>query len=259
MNALSRIDAISTLPSLVKKAADRLASAATAAEILDARDMASVAYDAAKKAARMARAKQAHDEIIAKVAHAQADALEIEATAKRRLADEYDAAQERGEVASNGQRGKAVPDGNGFSPPTAADIGITRKEVHDARQIRDAEKIQPGIVRRVLDERIASGQEPNRAALREAVIEVARRGQNDTSGTPSRNPLYQLPTVNGAAWTHLYGACRALSEWSEKDENMIAALRGMKERRDDQKLNVAAVRKCAATLNRFLGELEDAQ
>jgi hypothetical protein len=29
---------------------------------------------------------------------AQADALEIEAGAKRRLADEYDAAQERGEV-----------------------------------------------------------------------------------------------------------------------------------------------------------------
>jgi len=37
------------------------------------------------------------DELIAKVHRAQADALEIEATAKRRLADEYDVAQERGE------------------------------------------------------------------------------------------------------------------------------------------------------------------
>jgi hypothetical protein len=35
----------------------------------------------------------------AAVHRAQADALEIEAKAKRRLADEYDAAQERGEVA----------------------------------------------------------------------------------------------------------------------------------------------------------------
>jgi hypothetical protein len=32
----------------------------------------------------------------------QADALEIEAGAKRRLADEYDAAQERGEIANAG-------------------------------------------------------------------------------------------------------------------------------------------------------------
>lgn len=30
--------------------------------------------------------------------------MEIESTAKRRLADEYDAAQERGEVRSNGER-----------------------------------------------------------------------------------------------------------------------------------------------------------
>ncbi|MEY9532152.1 hypothetical protein [Sinorhizobium fredii] len=36
---------------------------------------------------------------IAAAHRAQADALEIESTAKRRLADAYDAAQERGEVA----------------------------------------------------------------------------------------------------------------------------------------------------------------
>ena len=52
------------LPSLVRTAAQKLASAETAAEVLDARDAASVAYDAAKSAARIARAKQAHDEII---------------------------------------------------------------------------------------------------------------------------------------------------------------------------------------------------
>ena len=48
-----------------------------------------------------------------------------------RLADEYDAAQERGEVAGNGQRGseKALADANSFSPATAADLGIRRDEM----------------------------------------------------------------------------------------------------------------------------------
>jgi len=39
-----------------------------------------------------------HDEIMAAVYRSQADALEIESLAKRRLADEYYAAQDRGEV-----------------------------------------------------------------------------------------------------------------------------------------------------------------
>jgi hypothetical protein len=79
----------------------------------------------------------------------QADALEIEAQAKRRLADEYDAAQERGEVAANGQRGKAVPDGNSLA--TVSDLGLTRKAIHEARQLRDAEAAAPGVIRRALD------------------------------------------------------------------------------------------------------------
>lgn len=40
--------------------------------------------------------EQVHDEVISTGYRAQADALEIESMAKRRLADEYDAAQERG-------------------------------------------------------------------------------------------------------------------------------------------------------------------
>ena len=91
----------------------------------------------AKRAARLQKAKHAHDELIAATHRAQADALEIEALAKRRLADEYDAAQERGEVASNGQRGKKdVPIENIFFPATVKDIGLTRKDIHEARQSR---------------------------------------------------------------------------------------------------------------------------
>lgn len=162
------------LTALVDRASKALAGARTAAEVLDARDMASVAYDAAKKAARLGKAKQAHDELIAAAYRAQADALEIEAQAKRRLADEYDAAQERGEVRTDGERGKAVPDQNGFSKPSASDVGLSRKDIHEARIIRDAEKESPGIIRQALDKMLESGGEPTKAGVRRAVLERAR-------------------------------------------------------------------------------------
>lgn len=165
-----------SLPGLVSSASQRLAHATSAAEVLEARDAASYAYDQAKAAARFAKAKGAHDELIAAVHRTQADALEIEAQAKRRLADEYDAAQDRGEVvgAHDGAK-KRVPDGNAIA--TVADLGLTRKQVHEARQIRDAEIVEPGIVRRVLDQRLAERQEPTKAAVREAVSNVVSLGE----------------------------------------------------------------------------------
>jgi hypothetical protein len=91
-----------TLPSLIDRATQALANARTAAEVLEARDMARMAYDAAKSFSRMEQAKRAHDTLIAEVYRAQANALAIEARAKMRLAEEYDAAQDRGEVAGHG-------------------------------------------------------------------------------------------------------------------------------------------------------------
>lgn len=152
-----------SLPSLVQRAASQLASATTAAEVLEARDTARVAYDAAKSAARFVKAKKAHDDVLAAVYRAQADALEIEALAKRRLADEYDAAQDRGEVASQGKPSSA----EGLA--TVADIGLSHKDIHEAREIRDAEAADPGIVRRAINEQIDAGEEPTRAGVRRAI------------------------------------------------------------------------------------------
>jgi hypothetical protein len=79
--------------------------------------------------------------LIAAAHRAQADALEIEAGAKRRLADEYDAAQERGEVPGHG--------GNRGNQHTGGKIedanlgGITGTDIHEARIIRDAEVARP--------------------------------------------------------------------------------------------------------------------
>jgi len=65
------------------------------------------------------RAKKADDDLIAAAFRAKADALKIEALAKRRLADEYDAAQGRGEVqkaGGDGRRRQPFPQRNPRSP-----------------------------------------------------------------------------------------------------------------------------------------------
>jgi len=196
---------VQTLPGLVQRAASQLASASTAAEVLEARDMASVAYDAAKKAARLQKAKGAHDELIAKAHRAQADALEIEAMAKRRLADEYDAAQLRGEVATVG---KPVNVPNGNNKPTAPEIGLSRKAIHEAREIRDAEETYPGIVRRTLDAALDAGEEPTKAAVRRAV---------GTRGRPMSATGKQLANLR-KAWREACPAVRQhfLTEITER-------------------------------------------
>lgn len=178
MTALAPIPlAAANLPGLIDRAATMLASAKTAAEVLEAREAAGLAYDVAKRAARLKSAKAAHDDLVAAAHRAQADALEIEAAAKRRLADEYDAAQARGEVASSGQRGpsKAVDDPNGFLPAKASDLGLRRDQIHDARRIRDAEAADPGIVRRTLDAKLERGEEPTRSAVRRAAEDRLQR------------------------------------------------------------------------------------
>jgi hypothetical protein len=74
-----------------------------------------------------------------------------------RLAEEYDAAQDRGEVASGSVRTDIVADHNDVRPATAADLGIRRDEIHEARQFRDAERADPGIIDRTISGMIERG------------------------------------------------------------------------------------------------------
>jgi hypothetical protein len=182
MTALATVpEEAHALRTLVDRASSALADARNAAEVLDARDMAGLAYDVAKRTARLQRAKSAHDDLIAAAHRSQAHALEIEACAKRRLADEYDAAQARGEVQRHGgQVPRGVADHN---IPSTADLGLRRDQIHEARLIRDAEAADPGIVRRTLDERLARGEEPTRAALRRAAQDRLQRSLNRLKST----------------------------------------------------------------------------
>ena len=154
--------------------------------MLEARDMARVAYDAAKSAGRILKAKQAHDSILADVHRAQAHALAIRARAEMRLAEEYDAAQARGEVAGHG-RSKVEPD----NVTTAADLGLRRDEIHEARKLRDAEKAEPGLIQSTLDALIDRGEEPTIAKLRSSIlaaVEDARRRPRSDRKNPNYVP-----------------------------------------------------------------------
>jgi len=75
----------------------------------------------------------------------QATALAIKARAKHRLAEDYDAAQARGEaVGVRGGKRKSIGDANASGPATAAEFGLTRYELLEARLVRDAEALRPG-------------------------------------------------------------------------------------------------------------------
>ena len=185
---------------LVDRAADTLARAVMAADVLDARDQAAFAYDASKTAARLLKAKGAHDDVVSAIYRTQADALEIESLAKRRLADEYDAARDRGEVASHGGGRNFKVSAENLETASLADIGLTGLQVFEARQIRNAMVRDPGIVRRTLDEALDAGSEPTKASLKRAITPSksnlrAAIGTASASKDDRGDNFYQTPDV----------------------------------------------------------------
>ncbi len=176
-----------SLPALVHAAAAALASAETAAEVLDARAMATFAYDKARSAARIATARKAHRDVVDAARRAQADALEIETKADIRLADEVDAAQAAGLVRRPGQRGKVLPRTEDNSPPRLRDAGINSKELHVARSVRDAIARQPAGLKPILEDILANGSEPTRGLLRRTLRSI-RSGAERPASTPDSRP-----------------------------------------------------------------------
>ena len=49
------------------------------------------------------------------------------------------------------------------------DIGLSHKQVHEARTVRDAERDQPGIVRKAIEDKLKIGKEPTRADVNRAI------------------------------------------------------------------------------------------
>lgn len=82
----------------------------------------------------------------------------MEALAKRRLPEEYATAQARGEV-SNTHDGPGAGVLGGNAKATVTDLGLARKPVYEARRLHDAEKAEPGVIRRIRDDCLAKSAE----------------------------------------------------------------------------------------------------
>lgn len=199
----SPLSDISDLPDLIDKAR-RLFSAG---DIKRARMLAAAAGAQAKAQADVAKRFGAAGELVAKARRLQGDALLIEARASIRIADEYDAAQAKGEAAKQG-RPKKVSDGDHF---TLEEAGLTKQEVADARKLRDAEAGEPGIVERAIAARLAQGLEPTRRSLRHAVgnrsDEAAARAVDYLYETPieAMRTLLALESFSPNAWEPAVG------------------------------------------------------
>ena len=142
--------------------------------------------------------------------------------------------------------------------PTAADLGLSRKDIHEARIIRDAEKAEPGIIRRVLDEKLEAREEPTKAALRQAVIEAAERGIRGNFKSPAAprvNPNYK-PDAQWDAMLAVSAGCRDMMD-KVRGKDPAYILGGFIS--DGQRArNLADIRECRDFLNRLL-EAADGQ
>jgi phage N-6-adenine-methyltransferase len=144
-----------TLPVLIDRARNRLAEARTSAEVLEARA-------AAKAALHYARLQKAANET-------QADCLAMIKRAEIRMADEIDAAQQRGEVARADIHGRGIqssvrtPD---TRPASFEELGFSRQRVAEWRELRDAgEPVIDEAIQEALDE----GRAPTNADIQRAV------------------------------------------------------------------------------------------
>lgn len=179
--------------SLTHDQSDLAATVDRARALLDEGDyqaalmLSSGAYDNAKAAASFASRVKAGEQLIGKARRMQADALLIESRAKIALADQVDEAQASGVMAGQG-RPKNIPDENVF---TLEDAGLTAKQLHEARQLRDAETNEPGIVERAIQARVEAGMEPSRAALKKSAGHAI--GTKTASKDERGDDLYETP------------------------------------------------------------------
>ena len=202
---------ILNLPSLVSRAADQLAEAKTSAEVLEAKTTAGVAYDAAKSAGRIARMKEAHDDLIQKIYRCQAQCVIIEGEAQARLADEYDLAQERDEIQKHGgARNFKFPDQKLEITPSP-DVGLTPKQIHEARKVRDVLREDPTAIEDKVNALVEQGLEPTKAAIREQLQQALK---NPSAFSGNQKPEKKHVVSEGYNdLASFIGICRELADW----------------------------------------------
>lgn len=150
--------------------------------------LSSGAYDKAKAAGAYASRVKASRSLVDKARMMQADALKIEALAYCAMADTVDEAQAKGAI-SRGGRPETVQGKDRFS---LEEVGIDKRRLHEARQLRNAERKEPGFVERIVEARLEEGLEPSRASLK-AAASGADVGTKRASKEERGVELYQTP------------------------------------------------------------------
>ncbi|WP_416065399.1 hypothetical protein ACK9YZ_01235 [Rhizobium sp. ZK1] len=170
-----------------------IASIETARALFNAGDLdlalkiASVTYDQSKSVAGSAERVKASREVVDKARRMQAEALKIESLCYVAMADAVDSAQAKGEI-SRGGRPKTVSQENGF---TLEEIGIDRRQLHSARQLRNAVRADPELIDRVVEARLAEGLEPTRTALKKEAGHAI--GTKTATKEERGDDLYETP------------------------------------------------------------------
>jgi ParB family chromosome partitioning protein len=150
MNAPALVHDVESLPALLARAGQRLLDARSSGEVLEAKKIA----EAALALARVTRAAN----------ETHGDCIRIITRAETRMADEIDAGQERGEVATQ-ERGRpiSVQGSDTSSAATLDELGISRQRLSEWREVRDA---GPDVVESAIQEALDEGRAPTKADIK---------------------------------------------------------------------------------------------
>ncbi|WP_205908197.1 hypothetical protein [Rhizobium wuzhouense] len=182
MNSLAVLES-SELVATIERARAHL----DAGDVQAALMLSSAAYAQAKAAGGYASRVKVSRDLIDKAKRMQADALKIESICYCRMADAVDEAQAKGAI-SKGGRPKTISDDKGFR---LEDVGLDSQRLHAARQIRDAERAEPGFIDRVVEARIEEGLDPSRASVKNAAGHAI--GTKTATKDERGDDLYETP------------------------------------------------------------------
>lgn len=178
--------ALSPEPSELLVAIETVRALLDAGDVQRAMKIAVVSYDKAKAEADCAEKVKASRELIDKARRMQAEAAKIEGICYVAMADAVDAAQASGKL-SRGRPEKVLAEDH-F---TLEDVGVDKRRLHEARQLRDAVRAEPEFIDRIVEARLSEGLEPSRAALKKAAGHAI--GTKTASKDEKGDQLYETP------------------------------------------------------------------
>ena len=124
---------------------------------------------------------------------------------------------------------------------TAADLGLRRDQIHDARLIRDAEVAEPGFVRRTLEDKLERGEAPTRSAVRRAAEDRLQRSLDRLQRV--QDSVRQIEATKPAPLTPEQQAIQIAVFGTQEDRAIHERLVEIVERIDEQPSPSEAVRR----------------